>query len=159
MKKLAVIFDRDGTLASVKYIAPTDRSPESWQQFNSAMIFDAPVPAVVNLLRSVAQFAWIIVVSGRMMGDQPYDFRRRYLMEQWLNKHDITYHYLYMRRGGDYRIDSVVKAEIYEKYIEPHFVPLFVVDDRPQVVEMWRSKGLQVVQVEDPDILPRIVGE
>ena len=155
-KPTAVIFDRDGTLASVEYVAPKDRSSESWRQFNAAMIFDAPVRRVRAWAEQAYGRCKVIIVSGRMMGDNPYDYRRRYLMEQWLNKHGIPYDYLYMRRGGDFRIDSVVKAEIYEHHIEPYFDIEYVVDDRPQVVEMWRSYGLHVYPVVDPGILPPI---
>lgn len=159
MKEPAVIFDRDGTLASVSYIAPIDKTPESWQQFNAAMIFDAPVPDVVHLAKVMHPVAKILVVSGRMSGDSPYDLRRRYLMENWLNKNDIPWDFLYMRLGGDYRIDSVVKAEIYDNYIEPNFDVKFVLDDRPQVIEMWESKGLVVFPAKDPGIMPTIARE
>lgn len=156
MKEPAVIFDRDGTLASVSYIAPQDRDAESWRQYNAAMIFDAPAPGIVHLARVMHMAATIIVVSGRMMGESRYDFRRRYLMEQWLSKHKIPCDELHMRRGGDYRIDSVVKAEIYEKYIAPRFDVIFVIDDRPQVIAMWESKGLVVYPAKDPGLLPMI---
>jgi len=54
-----------------------------------------------------------------------------------------------MRATGDNRKDSIVKKEIYEGIIKPVFDVKFVLDDRNQVVEMWRSLGLTVLQVAD----------
>jgi hypothetical protein len=159
-KSKAVIVDRDGTLASVKYIAPTTRDNDAWRQYNAAMIFDAPVPAVVDLVRRYKIHGHkIIVVSGRMEGDHPGDRRRRFQMRDWLMKHGIPFDYLMMRAGGDTRLDSIVKAEMYDYYIAAHYDVIVVIDDREPVVNMWRSKGLKVIQVVDPGILPPIVRE
>ena len=52
-----------------------------------------------------------------------------------------------MRKGGDKRIDSIVKKELYRKYIEPFYRVKLVLDDRNQVVDMWRDLGLPCWQV------------
>lgn len=152
----AVIFDRDGTLASVKYVAPTDRAEASWAAFNAALPFDAPVPVVAALLRSVRPGVVRIMTSGRMAGDRSGDFVRYGLMRAWLTKHDLPIDRLYMRDGGDTRRDSDVKLEMYQRRIAPFYDVRLVVDDRPQVCEMWRDQGLHVLQVRDPGILPPI---
>lgn len=151
-----MVFDRDGTLASVAYVAPTDRSTDSWAAFNAALPFDAPVPVVAALLRSVRPGVHRIMTSGRMMGDRPGDQRRFWQLVAWLEKHDLPIDSLFMRRGGDTRVDSTVKLEIYREHIEPYYDVRLVVDDRPSVCEMWRAQGLHVLQVEDPRILPPI---
>jgi hypothetical protein len=156
MRRPAAIFDRDGTLASVAHVAPTDRSDASWAAFNAALPFDAPVPVVAALLRSIRPGVVRIMTSGRMAGDRPGDWGRRNLMIGWIEKHDLPIDRLYMRLGGDTRLDSIVKHEIYYKYIAPFFDVRIVVDDRPSVCEMWRSLGLHVLQVTDPGILPPI---
>jgi hypothetical protein len=159
MKTDAVIFDRDGTLASVEYIAPHGRTNAEWEAFNAALPFDAPVPSVVQMLRDLeTEFVTRIIVSGRMSGDYPGDIRRRIQMRGWLDKHQIPYDFLYMREAGDLRLDSIVKHEIYHNRIEPFYNVLYVVDDRPQVIEMWKDHGLKVIEVKDPGILPPIVG-
>jgi hypothetical protein len=56
-----------------------------------------------------------------------------------------------MRKKGDFRKDSVVKKEIYEKYIKDNFNILFCLDDRNQVVNMWREIGIKCLQVQDGD--------
>lgn len=155
----AVIFDRDGTLASVAHVAPTDKSQSSWKNYNAALRFDAPVPVVAGLLRSIRPGVARIMTSGRAEGDHPGDRRRRFAMEDWLAKHDLPIDLLLMREGGDQRRDSIVKEEIYRRYIEPYFDVRFVIDDRPQVVQTWRELGLHVLQVTDPGIMPPIWGE
>lgn len=157
-KPKAIILDRDGTLASVKYIAPVTGDNDAWRQYNAAMIFDAPVPRVQRFAQLCYAIGFcIIVVSGRMEGDYPGDRRRLFLMDDWLWKHDIPRDALFMREGGDTRLDSIVKAEIYEQKIEPYWDVVAVVDDRQAVINMWKSKGLKVIAVTDPGILPPIV--
>jgi hypothetical protein len=52
--------------------------------------------------------------------------------------------YLFMRPQGDSRPDTVVKRELFEKYVEPNWHISFVIDDRKSVVQMWRDLGLYV---------------
>jgi len=152
----AVIFDRDGSMASVSYIAPTDKNKSSWRQFNAALIFDAVVPEVAAILHAVRPGVVRIMTSGRAEGDHPGDRRRRMLMKSWLHKHSLPIDLLFMREGGDQRVDSTVKREIFQRHIEPFFDVRYVIDDRPQVVQAWRDLGLHVLQVKDPGILPPI---
>lgn len=158
MKPQAVIFDRDGTLASVAHVAPTDKSNSSWAAYNAALRFDAPVPIVAGLLRAIRPGIVRIMTSGRAEGDHPGDRRRRFAMVDWLVKHRLPIDVLLMREGGDQRRDSIVKAEMFDRLIEPFYDVRFVVDDRPQVVDTWRGLGLHVLQVTDPAILPPICG-
>lgn len=157
MKPPAVIFDRDGTLASVEYVAPRGSNDDVvWAAFNAALPFDAPVPIVAGLLRSIRPGVTRIMTSGRMAGDRPGETFRLMQLWNWIVKHDLPIDQLHMRRAGDRRVDSVVKEEMYRRFIEPFYDVRYVVDDRPQVVEMWRELGLHVLQVTDPDILPPI---
>jgi hypothetical protein len=52
-----------------------------------------------------------------------------------------------MRKQGDFRRDSIVKKEIYDNDIKGKFDVEFVLDDRQQVVDMWREIGLKCLQV------------
>lgn len=115
----AVIFDRDGTMASVAYCAPTTRNNEDWRTYNGMMIFDAPVPGVVEMLKSVEPGVKRIMFSGRMAGDKRGDWHRYWLMKAWLKKHDLQIDLLMMREGGDTRKDSVIKNEMLD-YILPY---------------------------------------
>jgi hypothetical protein len=54
---------------------------------------------------------------------------------------------LLMRAEYDMRKDSIVKEEIYRQEILGRYNVWMVLDDRDQVVEMWRLLGLRTLQV------------
>ena len=54
-----------------------------------------------------------------------------------------------MGNADDSRKDSIVKQEIYEMCIKDKYNVLFVLDDRDQVVNMWREQGLKCLQVAE----------
>jgi hypothetical protein len=86
----------------------------------------------------------IILVSGRSD-----EFRQQTV--EWLADNRVYYDQLLMRKQGDVRKDSIVKTEIYEQDIEPHFNVRYVLDDRNQTVEAWRKLGLICLQVAPGD--------
>ena len=68
-----------------------------------------------------------------------------------MTKNYIEYDLLAMRKAGDTRKDSIIKKEMFEEYVEDKYKILFVLDDRNQVVEFWRSLGLTCLQVAEGD--------
>lgn len=54
---------------------------------------------------------------------------------------------LVLREKGDHRSDYIVKEEMFDENIRGKYNPLFVVDDRKQVIDMWRSKKITVFDV------------
>lgn len=135
----AVIFDVDGTLALRQAFG---RGPFDWHRVGE----DLPNPAVVELAHLVIAAQThggpeLIVVSGRDEVCRPETTR-------WLTERNIFFRELYMRPRNDNRKDSIVKREIYERDIAPHYDVAYVVDDRDQVVRMWREElGLTCFQV------------
>lgn len=83
----------------------------------------------------------VLFVSGR-----PIDPCGK-LTEDWLDKHHLFGRHLFMRQGGDHRPDYIVKQEILD--LLPKNRIRYVLDDRNQVVEMWRRNGLTCLQVAD----------
>ena len=144
----AVIFDRDGTLASVAHHMDSDGDVIDWRTFHGLLPFDSPVPVIAALLRSIRPGVARIMTTGR-------EATMALPMEAWLNKHDLPIDILLMRPAHDQRKDHVVKQEMFDRGIRPYFDVRFVVDDRPSVVEMWRANGLSVLAVTDPGIPPR----
>ncbi|MBD2189146.1 phosphatase domain-containing protein [Pseudanabaena mucicola] len=129
----AIICDLDGTLALI-----VDRSPYDGSRCEGDMV-NEPV-------RSILQNSGkkILLVSGREDQYKPQTLA-------WLRKHQIDFEGLYMRRSGDTRKDSIVKREIYDQFILDQYNVAFVLDDRDQVVRVWRDLGLTCLQVEYGD--------
>jgi len=71
----------------------------------------------------------------------------------WLNEHYIFVGDLLMRKAGDHREDSIVKAELLEELRQERSGAVIagVFEDRKQVVDMYRAKGLRVFQVAEGD--------
>ncbi len=130
-----VIVDMDGTLALLNGRNPYDASRcES----------DLPNQPVLDTVHKWQSSLNIIVASGRTDNYQPQT-------EKWLQKYGVNYTNIYMRKTGDQRKDSIIKEEIYRQNIEGKYNIRFVLDDRQQVVDMWRSLGLTVFQVAEGD--------
>jgi phosphoglycolate phosphatase-like HAD superfamily hydrolase len=141
----AIIIDLDGTLCDVSHRTHfVKQSPPNWPAFFDACVDDTPNPAVVALYHMATQVNYrILFVSGR-----PETHRTQ--TEDWLWKHELgNYAELLMRAAGDYRQDAVVKRELYEAHIAGRYAVLFTVDDRDQVVAMWRDLGLVCFQVAE----------
>ena len=69
----------------------------------------------------------------------------------WLEFHEISYDKLVMRKEGDFRKDSILKEEMFNHHVKNDYYAEFVLDDRNQVVDKWRSMGLSVFQVNYGD--------
>lgn len=135
MKKV-IICDIDGTLALLGGRDPF--SPETVEND----LLNNPVANILHVYASQKLMeVQIILVSGR------YE-KYRVQTEKWLKKHKIQNYFLYMRGNNDRRKDFVLKREIYENHVKGKFDVLFVLDDRDQVVKMWRKElGLTCLQV------------
>jgi hypothetical protein len=131
----AIICDIDGTLAHMN----GKRSPYDWNKVDRDDL-DEVIAEQLRKHRKIGDK--IIIVSGR-------DGSCLDLTKEWLDFYKIPYDEIYMRAKDDYRKDSIVKKEIYENNIKGRYNVTVIYDDRNQVVEMWRSLGLKVLQVEN----------
>jgi hypothetical protein len=71
------------------------------------------------------------------------------LIDNNLYFEDSENNVLMMRKTGDKRKYSIVKKEIFNEHIKGKYCVDFVLDDRNQVVEMWRKLGLVCLQVAE----------
>ncbi len=134
----AIVCDLDGTLALLNR-EPYDASNAEEDALNN------PIANILEVYSNQKQFPIdIILLSGR-------NERYRPQTERWLKKHGITYKALYLRADDDFRRDTVYKKEVYEKHIKGKYDVLFVLEDRDQVVAMWREEGLTCLQVDYGD--------
>lgn len=140
------ICDIDGTVADLTHRRHwiLDK-PKNWKAFEAGIPDDEPIDWVINtVLFLQKQGLSMIMCSGR--GEQ-----NRKATEDWLEKHGLHPVKLYMRKEGDYRKDSIVKSELYDQIVEDGWNPKLVFDDRDQVVDMWRERGLECCQVAEGD--------
>jgi len=121
----AIVCDLDGTLALMRNRNPYDATHCDEDDLNEP---------VANVLRFFYDKGYqIFLVSGRE--DRFYDPTVRFL-----EKHSISYHRLWMRKTKDFRRDAIIKREIFDAEIAGKYFVEFVLDDRNQVVEMWRKE-------------------
>ena len=124
----AIICDLDGTLSLLNGRDPYDASSADEDLLN------VPVARVLQMAK--AQGYKVILLSGR---EQLY----REPTERFLSKHQIAYDLLLMRTTNDYRKDNIIKKELFQQEIAGKYFIEFLLDDRNQVVDMWR-KDLQL---------------
>lgn len=141
------VFDIDGTLADIShrlhYIQGDNKDHRS---FFAACKDDSPIQEIIDIVLMYEELDKpYIIVSGRS------DECRKDTVH-WLWKQDIlVFRELYMRKAGDRRPDYIVKASILKEIIKDGYEVELVFDDRQQVVDMWRSKGYRVCQVDKGD--------
>lgn len=133
----AFICDVDGTVA-----LKGDRNPFDYASVDR----DRPNTPIVQLVRMlITNGIQAVFVSGR-------EELARAKTEEWLISHIGVSGPLMMRANGDYRPDSEIKHEMYINQILGKFDVGLVLDDRDQVVEMWRTRaGLTCLQVAQGD--------
>ncbi|ATN91126.1 polynucleotide kinase [Mycobacterium phage Murica] len=144
----AILVDIDGTLA---HIPEGGRSPYDYSRVGEDEV-DNPVAWLVEVIHhlrfNMAAGWWpeIIIMSGR-------DATCRHATVDWLNEQDIPFDQLIMRPPdatddrGNKLPDYQVKYQLFNKYIRGQYEVIFVLDDRQQVVDMWRKLGLKCLQV------------
>jgi predicted kinase len=154
----AILCDIDGTLANMGA-----RSPFDWQKVGIDTIKPATRDILVRYANTIVSDyhgelrvglpsagqhpdeVAVILMSGR-------DAVCRQATRDWLKLHQVPYDALHMRAENDNRKDNIVKRELYEQHIAGKYNVLFVLDDRDQVVDMWRNElGLTVMQVAEGD--------
>ena len=121
----AIICDLDGTLALMRDRNPYDATHCDEDDLNEP---------VARVLRNFYGNGYqILLLSGREERFYPPTVR-------FLEKYSIPYHHLWMRKEKDFRKDAIIKRELFDTEIAGKYFIEFVLDDRNQVVEMWRKE-------------------
>ena len=134
-KPEAFLFDLDGTT----YHMGDKRGP-----YDHNVDVDDPDPVVQEIVSVLALVYTPIAMSGRVEAT-------REKTEFSLNRDGVPYEKLFMRKDGDMRPDNIIKAELFDEFVRDNYDVKFVLDDRQQVVDAWRSMGLKCLQVEPGD--------
>jgi len=139
-----VLFDIDGTLADIAHRrVHLEGSRPDWHSFNDLMGEDTPNEAVVSLYKTLwnsGQYE-LVLLSGR---NECF----RAITEQWLIWNEIPFANLIMRADKDQRADHIVKQEFLDRLLAMGKTIAFAVDDRQQVVDMWRRNQITCLQCD-----------
>ena len=135
-----VICDLDGTLFNIDHrLHFLDK--KDWDGFFAAVSDDTPNEWCVELLNALELAGHeVVFVSGR-------NEVARLETEKQLNALGLQGR-LFMRDAEDRRPDFELKKSYYQKALYRKDI-LFVIEDRTQVVEMWRAQGLTVLQCDE----------
>jgi predicted kinase len=142
-----ILVDIDGTMA----LNTSGRDWFDWKRVGD----DTPNDRVVELVR------WLDDYSGFRYERDGDDFEIIFMSGRdevcrpgttlWLRDVGFGAHKLYMRPslpdGVQQPADHIVKLALFDEHIRHQYDVQFVLDDRDQVVEMWRSLGLTCLQV------------
>jgi hydroxymethylpyrimidine pyrophosphatase-like HAD family hydrolase len=144
---MLILCDIDGTAANINHRRHfvEDKKHSHWGKFFDAMVDDTPNEWCQKLLHAlVVDGHKVVFISGRPDS-------HRIQTERWLGEHytKVFNGELYMRPAGNYDPDYRIKENILAAHFDDHDEILFVIDDRKQVVDMWRSKGLTVLQCDE----------
>jgi FMN phosphatase YigB (HAD superfamily) len=145
--KQTVIFDIDGTLADIRHRRGfLEGERPDWNLFNAAMGDDTPNVPVVTLYKSLWETGQydMVLASGR-------NERHRRVTEQWLIWNEIPFERILLRTDKDSRADHIIKQEILDMLLAEGRQIAFTVDDRQQVVDMWRRNGITCLQCDVGD--------
>lgn len=136
-KPKAFLFDLDGTT----FHMGDKRGP-----YDHNVDVDDPDPVVLDIVaRLQGSGLYAVAMSGRE------EVTRDLTMEALYVHGNITPDNLFMRPNKDMRKDSIVKAELFDKFVRDNYDVQFVLDDRNQVVDMWRAMGIKTLQVAPGD--------
>jgi hypothetical protein len=146
-KQTAIIVDIDGTLANLDHrLHFVKDGRRDWGSFFRKVGEDGLYEDVKNLVDlEFSNGTAVVLCSGRT------EDQTRENTEKWLTKHEVHYTSLKMRPAGNYKRDDITKAMLYRYEIKPYYDIKYVLDDRQQVVDKWRSLGLSCFQVRPGD--------
>lgn len=146
-KPSAIICDLDGTLCNIdhrRHHVRTEGKKKNWVAFMAGIKDDTVNNWCREMLHNFKVSHSIVLCTGR--GHEQY-----HPTVDWLNKHEIKCDNLFFRHAGDSRQDNVVKEIILDFEILTRYTPYFMVDDRQQVVDMWRKRGFVCLQCDRGD--------
>ena len=129
----AIIVDLDGTLAILN-----SRGPFEWENVENDNL-NQPIAELMVMYQKNGYKT--IILSGR-------DEVASEKTIQWLNQNDIIYDKLYLRPSNNQMSNKDYKRMVFINEIQAKYNVLFILEDLPEVVKMWRDDfDLTVFQI------------
>lgn len=152
-KTTVIICDLDGTLCNIDHRlhhVQGEKKKRRWDLFNKEIPNDSLNTWCADLIEKMSVRTINSISIRTVLCSGRVDSTRNDT-EEWLFEHAISYDNLFMRHRKDFRQDSVIKEIILDFEILPRYNVLFAIDDRQQVVDMWRRRGLVCLQCAPGD--------
>lgn len=137
-----VVFDLDGTLsndAARQHLA----KEQKWHEYNMASIDD---PVNVSILEALQQHFqqedFIVILTGRMWSPEVEE-----ITVEWLNKNDIFFDAIVMRKPGNTLSNGKYKIEWHSRAAKNVEVT-HAYDDNPEAIELWKELGVEAIYVQ-----------
>lgn len=145
------LVDLDGTLVDVEEIRwMVTGKRKNFHDFHMQSIHQPPILHVLNLIRKLHENGYkIFVMTGR-------ESKYRDISLEWLEKYQIEFSGLIMRKEGDYRSDIEVKSELFNDHLSNANV-VIAIDDKASLRELWDRSGVETVL--EPDECQNYINE
>ena len=142
MKKRAIIVDMDGTICM-------NITGRPWYGKGAAegMLLDEPRTDLIDMIRSYCDEynVELLVLTGRHKGIEE-ETTLKWLDNNWFYPDKI-----FSRDLKDFSKTAVYKERVYTEQIEPYYNVLMVFEDSNSCVQMFRDKGLLVLQPQNSE--------
>lgn len=137
MKQKAIIVDIDGTISE----NVTGR-PQYGKGAAEGMLEDKPRTNLIDMIRTYCDeySVDLLVLTGRHEGIEEA-VTKKWLDDNWFHPDKI-----FFRGKDDYSKAALYKEKVYTEEIEPYYDVLMVFEDDDSCVQMFRNKGLLVLQ-------------
>lgn len=140
------LWDVDGTLTDpAKRLHHITGGSKRWDLFYSEAKLDKPIFETITVARALNAAGHINILSTGRPESVRFD------TAEWMHRYRVPFNGLYMRKDGDHREDFIVKSELLDQIMVQYGAGLGgyggAFEDRQQVVDMYRKRGLRVFQV------------
>lgn len=142
MKRKAIIVDMDDTICK-----NTTGRPWYGKGAAEGMLQDEPVTDLIDMIRTYCSEYEIdlLILTGRHVGKETE------ATLEWLDKNWFCPDRIYSRPLNDYSKTVIYKEKTYTEQIEPYYDVVMVFEDNNACVQMFRDKGLIVLQPQNSD--------
>jgi len=135
-----VVFDIDGTLMDETH-RKLYRDTKQWEKYFDLCHLDTPIQSIVDLTKEYKAKGYEVwLMSGRAHSTMEKTVAS-------MAEHGVVYDHIKLRGEGNFIPDYVIKPAWISKYIGLERVDA-VYDDTDKVIEGFRKKGLNVIDVK-----------
>ena len=147
MQLKALLVDLDGTLCNIDHrLHFVKGEKKDWKNFMLPQNVeqDGLNKWCRDIIQGLRNNYIVVLCSGR-----PDTLRQT--TKEWLEKNKVMYDHLFMRPRDDFRKDDIIKEIILDFEILTQMTPVLAIDDRQQVVDLWRKRNITTLQCDKGD--------